>query len=83
MPEMDGLQATEEIRRIESIAGGHLPIIALTAHAMEHDRERCLAAGMDRYLTKPFQTKILLAVLQELASRNLNGVAEANSMCPA
>ena len=53
MPELDGFQATAQIRDGERTAGGHLPIVAMTAHAMAGDRERCLAAGMDGYLAKP------------------------------
>lgn len=60
MPEMDGLQATAEIRAIEQTSGTKTPIIALTAHAMSGDRERCLEAGMDGYATKPLSVGALL-----------------------
>jgi CheY-like chemotaxis protein len=63
MPEMDGYQATQAIRDRERDSGERIPIIALTANAMEGDRERCLDAGMDDYVTKPVSRKALDAVL--------------------
>jgi len=63
MPVMDGLTATQEIRRREAGSGGRMPLIALTANAMEANRERCLAAGMDDFLPKPFTQVQLAAVL--------------------
>ncbi|HZY87656.1 MAG TPA: response regulator [Gemmataceae bacterium] len=65
MPEMDGLEATAAIRAAESGAARRLPILALTALAMVGDRERCLAAGMDGYLTKPVQGDHLLRAVAE------------------
>ncbi len=75
MPEMDGLEATREIRRIESTREKRMPIIALTAHAMERDKERCLNAGMDRYLAKPIQANLMQALLQEIADGAFDGCA--------
>ena len=62
MPEMDGFEATKAIRNRET-HGQRIPIVALTAYAMVGDREHCLAAGMDDYLTKPIHTGRLLEVL--------------------
>jgi PAS domain S-box-containing protein len=66
MPEMDGLEATAAIRRDEAGSGRHLPIVALTAHAMKGDRERCLAAGMDGYVAKPLHAHELQQVIAGL-----------------
>jgi len=63
MPEMDGYEATAAIRRAEMASGRHLPIVAMTANAMEGDREKCLAAGMDDYISKPINTSRLQEVL--------------------
>ena len=68
MPEMSGLEATRAIRAREQETGGHLPIVAMTAHAMRGDRERCLAAGMDEYLTKPIDAQELYAMLERVSS---------------
>jgi len=64
MPEMDGLEATMAIRKMESISGKHQAVIALTAHTMKGDQERCLAAGMDGYLSKPIRSQELDAMLE-------------------
>jgi CheY-like chemotaxis protein/HPt (histidine-containing phosphotransfer) domain-containing protein len=66
MPEMDGIQAAVAIRQREQLTGTRLPIIALTAHAMQGDRERCLEAGMDGYISKPIRADELLAVVEGL-----------------
>jgi len=60
MPEMDGFQTAVAIRRAESVSSIHVPIIAITAHAMADDRERCLAAGMDDYVSKPIRKSDLI-----------------------
>jgi PAS domain S-box-containing protein len=71
MPEMDGFEATRRIRESEKITGRHLPIVAMTAHAMAGDRERCLAAGMDEYLSKPLNKSELLALIERISADTL------------
>jgi signal transduction histidine kinase/CheY-like chemotaxis protein len=69
MPRMDGLEATAAIRDREKLTGGHIPIVAMTANALVGDREKCLASGMDGYVSKPIRTSELFAAI-ELALRN-------------
>jgi two-component system sensor histidine kinase/response regulator len=68
MPVMDGFAATRAIRRKEKSSGAHLPIIAMTAHAMKGDRERCLKVGMDAYVGKPIRAEELLLALEQSAA---------------
>ena len=66
MPEMDGLEATAQIREREARTGEHIPIIAVTARAMAGDRERCLDGGMDDYVSKPIQPSEMWAAIKRV-----------------
>ncbi len=70
MPVMDGYEASRAIRELETRIGGHIPIVAMTANAMEGDREKCLAAGMDDYIAKPVTSKELYAKLEHWLDRS-------------
>jgi two-component system, sensor histidine kinase and response regulator len=68
MPEMDGFETTAVVRDRERNNGRHLPIIAMTAHAMQGDRERCIAAGMDHYISKPLNAPELVQLLEKVSA---------------
>lgn len=86
MPEMDGLEATKAIRKAEALMGTHVPIVGLTAHAMGGDREKCIAAGMDDYLSKPASLEKIRATLtkwlgaeEDFAMKNASSDKEKKS----
>jgi two-component system, sensor histidine kinase and response regulator len=91
MPEMDGLEATNRIRAMEQKTGRHLPILAMTAHAMKGDQERCLRAGMDAYVTKPLHPHDLFQAIERMMtssqpvpveSERSEGVAAQTTVLP-
>lgn len=73
MPKLDGVAATAHIRKQEAGTSKHIPIVALTANAFDTDRQRCLAAGMDDFVTKPFQPDILFSIIDNLINPSLHG----------
>lgn len=87
MPEMDGLEATRMIRKKEKSTGEHLPVVAVTAHVMKGDREKCIEAGSDDYVSKPIQAEELYSVIDRLHKPSLDSNsshpdAEAASLAP-
>jgi CheY-like chemotaxis protein len=83
MPGMDGFEATAAIRQIEKQNGGHIPIVAMTAHALVGDQERCLASGMDGYTSKPIRTSELFATIERiLDGKSMNESAERAKPLP-
>ena len=84
MPELDGIEATRRIREMEQKKGGrHIPIVAMTAHAMTGDRQRCLDAGMDDYLSKPLDKAALLALLERVSEDREPAETVPESSAPA
>ena len=77
MPEMDGFEATSAIREKERSTGRHIPIIAMTAHALKGDQDRCLAAGMDGYISKPIRTSEMFSTIEDVLNRFRNNADEA------
>ncbi len=82
MPEMDGLEATAAIRRDEAGTNARIPIVAMTAHAMQGDKARCLAAGMDAYISKPIRASDLLALIKECAQPVTGQVSDGQRGSP-
>ncbi|MGH9400881.1 MAG: response regulator, partial [Terriglobia bacterium] len=82
MPEMDGYQATAEIREREKATGDHIPIIAMTAHAMTGDAEKCLSVGMDAYLSKPIRIDHAMEVIATLAAKQASTPSRQSSPRP-
>jgi signal transduction histidine kinase/CheY-like chemotaxis protein/HPt (histidine-containing phosphotransfer) domain-containing protein len=82
MPELDGFGATREIRAAEGGSGHHTPIIAMTAHAMSGDSERCLLAGMDAYLSKPLTKELLFETIESIVNDGHAAIPTATITCP-
>ncbi len=79
MPEMDGFEATAAIRAKEMLSGKHIPIMAMTAHALKGDEERCIAAGMDGYISKPIRTNEMFTAIEKALGKNRPATATAET----
>src|SRR3954465_13295768 len=83
MPEVDGFQVVRAVRVRELTAGGHLPVIALTARSRKEDRELCLAAGMDDFLAKPIQTDDLWATIDRVVGNGTRDTQASTGLIDA
>ena len=83
MPELDGFEATKQIREKEKVSGRRIPIIAMTAHALKGDEERCIEAGMDGYVSKPIRTNELYAALEKMVKKEEASEPEGEEVVPA
>ncbi len=79
MPDIDGLEATRQIRSSEALTGRHVPIVAITAQAMQGDREKCIAAGMDNYISKPVSLVQLKEILLKYVESSSDSTMTASS----
>jgi len=70
MPRMNGFEATGAIREKERCRGGHIPIMAMTAHSLKEDEQRCFAAGMDAYISKPIDFRACLQLIKETLKKS-------------
>jgi CheY-like chemotaxis protein/HPt (histidine-containing phosphotransfer) domain-containing protein len=82
MPEMGGFEAVGVIREVEKTTGAHIPVIAMTAHALKGDRERCLEAGMDAYVSKPIQARLLFEAIASVVPATVADVTTVEKPVP-